>query len=109
MAGKVEKGLIIWRTPEPEVAMCFDADLLKKALSVFPAKTTVRIGVTPYAEADNGLLYIRGSTLPNFNGEALNVILCRVTEEPEADGSLPSDRLVLTTEDMMDDLIIEER
>lgn len=109
LAGQVKKGRIVRGTPEPDVEQCFDVDLLKKALSVFPAKTTVRIGVTPYAEGDVGLLHIRGSTLPSFNGEVLNVFLCKAIEEPEADGSRPSDRLVLTTEDMMDDMIIEER
>ena len=90
LAGQVEKGHIIQGAPEPDVELCFDVDLLRKALSAFPAKTTVRIGVVPH------LLYIRGSTLPSFDGDVLNVILCGVTEEPEADGSRPSDRLVLT-------------
>ena len=96
LAGQVEKGHIIQGAPEPDVELCFDVDLLRKALSAFPAKTTVRIGVDPYTEGGVGLLYIRGSTLPNFNGEALNVFLCGVSEEPEADGSRPSDRVVLT-------------
>jgi len=98
LAGQVEKGHIIRGTPEPDVELCFDVDLLRKALSAFPAKTTARLGVAPLAGGSCGLLYIRGSILPQFNGEALNVILSGVIEEPEADGSLPSDRVVLTRE-----------
>ena len=93
LAGQVEEGHIIQGAPEPDVELCFDVDLLRKALSAFPTKTTVRIGVVPH------LLYIRGSTLPTFDGEALNVILCGIIEEPEADGSRPSDRVVLTNEE----------
>ena len=104
LAGQVEKGRIIRGTPEPDEEVCFDVDLLKKALSAFPAKTTVRIGCVPHGGEDQGLLHIRGSTQPNFNGEALNVVLCCVVEEPEADGSRPSDRVVLTK----DALVIEE-
>ena len=98
LAGQVEEGHIIRRTPNPDVEICFDADLLRKALSAFPAKTTVRIGIATDAEGTPGLLHIRGSTRPNFDGEALNVVLCRVIEELEADGSRPSDRVVLTEE-----------
>ena len=98
LAGQVEKGHIIRGALNPDVELCFDVDLLKKALSAFPAKTTVRMGVDPYAEGTLGLLHIRGSTRPNFDGEALNVVLCRVIEELEADGSRPSDRVVLTEE-----------
>lgn len=96
LAGQVEKGHIIRGSLNPDVELCFDVGLLRKALSAFPAKTTVRIGVDPYAEGALGLLYIRGNTLPNSNGEALNVFICNVIEEHEADGSRPSDRLVLT-------------
>ena len=96
LAGQVEKGRIIRGTPEPDEEVCFDANLLRKALSAYPAKTTVRIGIAAPAGGGHGLLYIRGSTLPNFDGEALNVILSPVIEEPEADGSRPSDRVVLT-------------
>ena len=96
LAGQVEKGRIIRGTPEPDEEVCFDANLLRKALSAFPAKTTVRIGIAAPAGGGHGLLYIRGSTQPNFDGEALNVILSPVIEEPEADGARPSDRVVLT-------------
>jgi len=89
LAGQVEEGHIIRKIPEPDAELCFDVDLVRKALSAFPAKTTVRIGVDPF-------LYIRGSTLPDFNGEVLNVFLSRVIEEPEEDGSRTSDRVVLT-------------
>ena len=93
LAGQGERRII--QLPEPDAEMCFDANLLKKALSVFPAKTTVRVGLTPTG-GDHGLLYIRGSTRPHFDGEALNVVLTGVVEEPEADGSRPSDKVVLT-------------
>ena len=103
LAGQVEKGRIIRGTPEPAEEVCFDANLLRKALSAFPAKTTVRIGIAAPAGGGHGLLYIRGSTQPNFNGEALNVILCCVVEEPEADGSRPSDRVVLTKRETLEE------
>ena len=96
LVGQVEEGHIIRGIPEPDVEICFDADLLRKALSAFPAKTTVRMGIALHAGGASGVLYIRGSTLPNFVGEAFNVILCGVIDEPEADGSRPSDRVVLT-------------
>lgn len=89
LAGQIKEGHIIREDPHPDTELCFDVDLLRKTLSVFPAKTTVRIGVAPF-------LYIRGSTMPDFDGEVLNAFLARVVEEPEADGSRPSNRLVLT-------------
>ena len=98
LAGQVEKGHITLESLNQDAEMCFDVDLLKKALSAFPAKTTVRMGFNADAERTIGLLHIRGSTLPNFNGEVLNVVVCRVIEELEADGSRPSDKLVLTEE-----------
>ena len=100
LAGKIEQGRFIRGTPEPDVEMCFDVDLLRKALTAFPAKTTVRIGVAPLAIGTCGLLYIRGSTQPQFGGETLNVVFSGVIEEPEADGSRPSDKLVLTTDEV---------
>ena len=103
LAGQVEEGRLLQWIPEPDVEMCFDVDLLKKAFSAFPAKTTVRIGCVPHGGEDQGLLHIRGSTQPNFNGEALNVILCCVVEEPEADGSRPSDRVVLTKRETLEE------
>lgn len=99
LAGQVEKGRIILGSPNLDAEMCFDVDLLRKALSAFPPKTTVRMGVDPYTEGGLGLLHIRGSTLPRFNGEVINVILCGLIEDHEADGSRPSDKVILTTEE----------
>ena len=96
LAGRIKLGRFIRGTPEPDVEMCFNVDLLRKALSALPAKTTVRIGVAPLAMGTSGLLYIRGSTQPEFGGETINVVLSGVIEEPELDGSRPSDKLVLT-------------
>ena len=96
LAGEIVGGRILRGVPEPDVELCFDVNLLKKALSVLPAKTTVRIGLAPHQGGTYGLLYIRGSSLPSFDGEAINIILSGVVEELEADGSRPSDRTVLT-------------